>query len=138
MEQTSRTRAEEMSSDEALEMLKTKSKLGRVGFIVDGRPMILPVNYRADDEGVVFCTNPGTKLETLRGGAPVAFEVDGSRSLYNSGWSVVVQGTAAEVTDPAEVEELRRSPLQSWASPDAEHWIRISIDKISGRRIPEE
>jgi hypothetical protein len=40
------------------------------------------------------------------------------------------------VTDPQELEELRRGPLKSWATPESEHWIRISIDQISGRRIP--
>jgi len=128
---------QKIGEEESRELLRTKSKLGRVGFVVDGKPMVLPVNYRADEDSVVFCTAEGTKLSVLKDGAPAAFEVDGSRSLYHSGWSVVVQGTAREVTDPVELEELRRGPLKSWATPAGEHWIRISIDQISGRRIPE-
>jgi hypothetical protein len=46
-----------------------------------------------------------------------------------------VRGTATEITDAVEVERLRRGPLRSWAVPSSEHWIRISIDHISGRRI---
>lgn len=128
---------EQISKQDCLELLQTKSKVGRVAFIVDGRPMVLPVNYRADDESVVFCTPEGTKLSYLKGGAPAAFEVDASRSLYHSGWSVLVQGSAEEVTDPNELDELRHGPLKSWATPASEHWVRISIDEISGRRIPE-
>ena len=105
-------------------------------FVVDGRPMVLPVNYLAEGGSVVFCTAPGTKLSNLREGAAVVFEVDASRPLYNSGWSVLVQGMAREVTDPRELDLLRRGPLKSWATPSSEHWIRISIDEISGRRIP--
>lgn len=128
---------EQLNKQDCLELLKTKSKLGRVAFISGGRPMILPVNYRADDDSVVFCTAAGTKLSELRDGAPAAFEVDGSRSLYRSGWSVVVQGEAREVTDPQELYELRHGPLKSWATDSSEHWIRISLETITGRSIPE-
>jgi uncharacterized protein len=137
LEDEDQTKAEPISQQECLELLQYKSKLGRVGFIVDGRPMVLPVNYRAETESVTFCTPPGTKLAYLKDGAQVAFEVDASVSLLRSGWSVLVQGTAHEVTDPDELDKLSDSPLQNWASPDAKHWIRISIDEISGRRIPE-
>jgi nitroimidazol reductase NimA-like FMN-containing flavoprotein (pyridoxamine 5'-phosphate oxidase superfamily) len=128
---------EVLPKEECLQLLQRESYIGRVAFIMDGRPMILPVNYLADDKTVAFCTTPGTKLSHLRETTPVAFEVDASRPLYNSGWSVVVQGTAMEVVDPDEVELLRRGPLKSWASPGAEHWIRITIEDISGRRLPE-
>lgn len=128
---------EQISKQDCLELLQTKSKLGRVAFIVDGKPMVLPVNYRADNDSVVFCTAEGTKLSALKDGAPAAFEVDAGRSLARSGWSVLVQGTANEVTDPEELYELRHGPLKSWATDASQHWVRISIDEISGRRIPE-
>ena len=127
---------EELPREECLRLLEQGSYVGRVGFIVEGRPMVLPVNYLAEEGSVVFCTAPGTKLSALAGGAPVAFEVDASPSLYQSGWSVLVQGTAREVVDEHELELLRRRPLKSWATPSSEHRIRIAIDEISGRRIP--
>lgn len=130
------TRAEALTREECMELLQYKSYVGRVAFIEGGRPMVLPVNYLADGDSVVFSTRRGSKLSRLRE-APVAFEVDASRPLRSSGWSVLVQGIAREVTDPQERESLRRGPLKSWAFPRAEHWVRISIDKISGRRIPE-
>ena len=128
---------EEITREECLELLQTKAKVGRVAFIEDGRPMVLPVNYRADADSVVFCTADGSKLSYLKDGAPAAFEIDAARSANRSGWSVVVQGTAREVTDEGELYELRHGPLKSWATDASQHWIRISIDQISGRRIPE-
>lgn len=128
---------EQLSKQDCLELLQTKSKLGRVAFIADGRPMVLPVNYRADADSVVFCTAEGSKLSHLSGGAPAAFEIDTGRSATRSGWSVVVQGTAEEVTDEDELYELRHGPLKSWATDVSEHWVRISIEEISGRRIPD-
>lgn len=128
---------EEITREECLELLQTKAKVGRVAFIEDGRPMVLPVNYRADADSVVFCTADGSKLSYLKDGAPAAFEIDAARSANRSGWSVVVQGTAREVTDEGELYELRHGPLKSWATDASEHWIRISIEQISGRKIPE-
>jgi uncharacterized protein len=123
--------------DETKVVLQYRSFVGRLGFVADGRPMILPVNSMADAESVVFCTAPGTKLSTVTGGARVAFEVDDDRPLHHGGWSVVVAGTAREVVDPAELDRLRRGPLRSWAAPAPAHWVRISIDEISGRCILE-
>lgn len=59
-----------------------------------------------------------------------------TRSLYHTAWSVVVRGQAREVTEPSEIERRHRCPMRSWASPTPGDWIRISIDEISGRRLP--
>jgi uncharacterized protein len=127
---------EDMSSSDALDRLQRHGFVGRVAFIVDGRPMIMPVNYLADRDALVFCTGEGTKLSTLRGSAPVAFEVDDGRPLDHSGWSVVVEGTASEITDPEELQRLRRGPLKSWAVRPRAHWMRVTYEQLSGRRIP--
>lgn len=140
MEMTEPTRAmvEVMSRSEALDRLQRHGFVGRVAFIVDERPMIMPVNYLADSDALVFCTGEGTKLSVLRGGASVAFEVDDSRPLDHSGWSVVIEGTASEITDPEELSWLRRGTLKSWAVRPSAHWIRITYEHVSGRQIPAE
>jgi nitroimidazol reductase NimA-like FMN-containing flavoprotein (pyridoxamine 5'-phosphate oxidase superfamily) len=120
---------------ECLRLLQFKAFLGRVGFLDGGRMQITPVNYLADEKGLVFCSGPGAKLSALRHGAPVVFEVDEGIPFEHSGWSVVVHGTAQEITDPTELEYLRRGQLKSWAMPPTEHWIRIDIQEISGVRI---
>ena len=109
-----------------------------MGFLADGRLTILLVNYLAEDDAVFFCTAEGTRsLSALHSGAEVAFEVDSNQPLYHSGWSVLVNGVAEEVTDAAELDRLRRGPLKSAGAVAAsQHWIRISIDTISGRQIP--
>jgi nitroimidazol reductase NimA-like FMN-containing flavoprotein (pyridoxamine 5'-phosphate oxidase superfamily) len=136
MADPARTSVEDMSRPEALDSLQHHGFVGRVAFIVDGRPMIMPVNYLADSDALVFCTGEGTKLATLRGGASVAFEVDDSHPLDHSGWSVIIEGTASEITDPEELKWLRRGPLKSWAVRPSAHWIRITYREVSGRRIP--
>ncbi|MGH2772706.1 MAG: pyridoxamine 5'-phosphate oxidase family protein, partial [Actinomycetota bacterium] len=116
--------------------LKMHGFVGRLAFVTNGRPMILPVNYIFDQDSIVFRTAPDSTLGDLGEGTPVAFEVDSSRP--REGWSVLVQGTATEVRDAEEIERLRRGPLESWAEPVSDEWIRISIEEISGRRILED
>jgi uncharacterized protein len=135
METELQTRVHQLTRGEAVELLQFHAYVGRIGFVVDGRPLILPLNYLADDDSIVFCTGPGTKLSAIGGGAPVVFEVDDSRALYHAGWSVVVKGTAHEITDESRLDELRRGPLHSWATRSSEHWVRISIEEVTGRRI---
>ena len=136
MTEPARANVEDMSRTDALDRLQRHGFVGRIAFIVDGRPMIMPVNYLADRDALVFCTGEGTKLSTLRAGVSVAFEVDDSRPVDRSGWSVVIEGTASEITDPAELELLRRGPLKSWAVRPSAHWIRVTYEHVSGRRIP--
>lgn len=130
-------RIEALSTAECMQLLKHGSYVGRIGFILDDRPMILPVNYMAEEQSLVFASLDGTKLHALAGGADVVFEIDEARPLYHAGWSVLVRGRAHEVNDERDIEMLRRGPLQSWAAVHNAHWIRVSIDEISGRRVPE-
>jgi hypothetical protein len=129
------TLAEPMTRAECLELLQYNSYVGRLGFIVDGRPMVLPVNYLADETFLMICTAEGNVIGSAVG-TEVAFEVDSDRPLYHTGWSVLVRGRAEAVTDPAEVERLRRGLLKSWAAPGPQLWIRVNIEEISGRRLP--
>jgi nitroimidazol reductase NimA-like FMN-containing flavoprotein (pyridoxamine 5'-phosphate oxidase superfamily) len=129
------TDIETIGRHECMHLLAHRSFVGRVAFAVDGQPLVLPVNYVVDGTSVVFRTAAGTKLRALRGGARVAFEVDDGRPLDRAGWSVLVTGIAEEITDHRDLDRLRRGPLHSWAAPAADHWIRVTIDEVSGRRM---
>ena len=135
-DQATRSRLEDLTRAECLQLLGYGSFVGRVGFTHDSRPMILPVNYLLDGDAIVFRTAGDTVLNALAG-QDVAFEVDDNRPLGHSGWSVVVQGPIQSISDMQEIDGLERGPLRSWARRDADHWLRISIDTISGRRLPE-
>jgi len=134
---TSQRPLHNLSRKECLEFLQYHSFVGRLGFVLDGRPMGLPVNYLADEEAVVFCTAEGTTLSAVAEASEVVFEVDESHPLERSGWSVVVRGTAWVVTDPGEVDALRRGPLRSWVARAPERWVRITIEEVTGRRLAQ-
>jgi nitroimidazol reductase NimA-like FMN-containing flavoprotein (pyridoxamine 5'-phosphate oxidase superfamily) len=115
--------------------LLAREHLGRVAFVDDRGPMVLPVNFILDRHMVVFRTGDGTKLDVARGGGRVAFEVDRSERATHSGWSVVIRGEAVEVTDPGELARLRELPLDSWAPGAESRYVRILPAVLTGRRI---
>ena len=125
----------ELSLAECLELL-AGHEVGRVAVVVDGQPMIFPVNYALDGQFIVFRNDPGTKLTHASFGR-VAFEVDEIDPTRKEGWSVVVTGSAREFTgaiDDASVRE-QTMPLTPWASGPKEHWVRIISHEITGRRL---
>jgi hypothetical protein len=97
--------------------------------------MILPVNYILLGNDVVFRTDPGSKLRAALHNTPVAYEVDGVDQQLEIGWSVLIRGFVSEVTDQAELNELRRSPLRAWAPGDKAHFLRVSPRQITGKQI---
>jgi uncharacterized protein len=127
-------RLRSLTREECLEHLG-RAAVGRIGYVVEGVAVILPVNFTLFGEGIVFCTAKGSKLSWLSNHTRVAFEADESRPADHAGWSVLLRGSAHEVTDPVELDALRRGPLRSWVHPADEHWVRLTADEISGRAL---
>ena len=112
------------------------ARVGRVAFVSDGHPVILPVNHGMDGEEVVFRTNIGSKLSAAQQELPVAFEVDGIDADRRAGWSVLIRGTARSVEDPVEVAALYQLAIWPWADTVRRgHWVRIVTHEITGRKI---
>jgi hypothetical protein len=109
--------------------------LGRLAVSSGALPMILPVNFLLDQDRILIRTSPGTKLDAAVANAVVAFEVDDFDVFSHAGWSVAITGMARQITDPDELGRTHSLPIPHWAPSDG-HVISISIDLISGRRIP--
>jgi nitroimidazol reductase NimA-like FMN-containing flavoprotein (pyridoxamine 5'-phosphate oxidase superfamily) len=84
---------------------------------------------------VVFRTDPGSKLDAATELESVAFEVDAADEATRTGWSVVVRGTLAEITDPGDLARLRALPLYPWAPGEKSRYVRVRPRTITGRRI---
>ena len=123
----------EIGQGECMELLATQV-IGRVAVVVAGRASVFPVNYVLDRGHIVFRTGEGTKLDAARSGATVTFEVDRSDPLYHTGWSVMASGPLEAVTDPADLGRVRGLPVRAWGGL-GDHWVRMPIASISGRRI---
>ena len=110
--------------------------VGRVAVVVSGRPHIVPVNYAADGDVVVFRTAPGTVLSAASLSS-VAFETDAIDPQTRSGWSVSVHGDGFDITEAVDPESrrLRQLPLECWAPGDRDHWYKVVPREITGRRL---
>ena len=130
-----------LEASECVELMKSVP-VGRIAITIKALPVILPVNFVVIDDVIVFRTVPGTKLAAATSGAVVAFEVDSYEPHGRTGWSVVVQGMASEVTDPLELESVRRSGVASWANRETRliTWSKstceLSADAGSPRSCP--
>ncbi|HZA00349.1 MAG TPA: pyridoxamine 5'-phosphate oxidase family protein [Acidimicrobiales bacterium] len=125
---------EVLGRHECLRLLGTAT-LGRIGVTSSALPTVLPVNFCFDGRQILICTGEGTKLAAATNNAVVAFEVDEIDGYAHTGWSVVVQGVARELTDPDELAAARRQPLARWAPGPDHRIVAISTEIVSGRRI---
>lgn len=122
-----------LSRSECMGLLASAA-IGRLALSLRALPVILPVNFAVVDGDIVIRTNAGTKLAAAATNAVVAFEVDGIDARYHNGWSVLVQGIAAEITQPAELVRLQQLALAPWTGADG-HFVKISTRLLSGRRL---
>lgn len=116
-------------ADEAWAHLRSRS-FGRLAVSLDGQPDVFPVNFLAEESGILIRTQEGTKLERIDANPLVAFEADDVTA--DRAWSVVVKGVAARLDDAA-VAAARRTPLWTWAPEPKDVFIRIRPTEISGR-----
>lgn len=130
-----RTGIEMLDEDECLRLLAAE-EVGRLAVIHATSPVIFPVNYVLEDRSIVFRTGTGTKLDHGQR-SRVCFEVDAFDRPTRSGWSVVVTGRLEEITpfDSRALAEARTLPIDPWAGGTRSHWMRILIDRITGRRV---
>lgn len=120
----------ELSREECLALLGGHG-VGRIAVIDDeGMPLVLPVNYRLVGERVVFRTASGSKVVALQR-HPVAFQIDANDPVHRTGWSVLVQGIAHEMTEA----ERAVVEVQPWARGDKPMWFQIVPRYVTGRRL---
>jgi uncharacterized protein len=127
--------ARPMSLAECRHLLRGK-RVGRVVFTDRALPSALPVNYVLTDDGIVFRTDPASQLSRLMDGvgAVLGFEVDEVDEDLASGWSVLVVGLATRMPED-EAWRLDGAGLRSWGSENASTFVRIPIDRLTGRAV---
>ena len=126
---------ETLSTKECWELLGTQV-VGRVAYTERALPRILPVNYVLVDRHLLLRVSAEGLARSLDRQV-VAFEVDESERLWHSGWSVVVIGTARWLTSAGDVTRGVNVPA-SWAGPDHQTLMSITVGDIRGRRLHGE
>ncbi|MEW9549840.1 pyridoxamine 5'-phosphate oxidase family protein [Nonomuraea sp. NPDC050783] len=123
-----------LTETECLRLL-AGTPIGRIVFTDRALPAVQPVAFCLDRDAIVIRTGTGSKLAAATRRAVVAFEIDDYDPASRTGWSVSVVGHARAVADPAEAARLAALPLEPWAPGGRDHFIRVSVERLSGRRI---
>jgi nitroimidazol reductase NimA-like FMN-containing flavoprotein (pyridoxamine 5'-phosphate oxidase superfamily) len=119
-----------MSADECASRIRSIN-LGRIAWVHDGAPHVLPVNFAMDDGAVIFRTRPDSSMAAQLAGTAVAFEVDSADFGDLVGWSVVVTGTCR----PAPDELAGR--MTPWVEGERSRVFRIEADAMTGRKLEQ-
>jgi uncharacterized protein len=126
-------RLTEMPAEECQDLMGSTS-VGRVGFVDEDGPVVLPVNYVLDGDTVLFRTSPHNIVARHVDSAIVAFEVDEFDDYTQSGWSVLVRGSASFV-DPEDLPGDEALRPFSWADGVRTLFVRITPRSVTGRRL---
>ncbi len=124
----------ELDRAESLELLTAK-KVGRIGFLGDDGPAVLPMNYILADDHVVVRTAAFGVVARSALDQLVAFQVDDVDDFLEAGWSVLINGPATMLSD-AQMQALRLggSP-DPWAEGPRPLFLSIACNRVSGRRL---
>lgn len=131
-EETTPEGLEILSVDECRRLL-SETGVGRLAMPGEGAPDLRPVNFVLDGHAIIVRTGEGRILDAARRGDAAALEIDDVDPLEHTGWSVVVTGTIRErIAD----EATRALPLRPWGSGQKDRFVSLSLESVSGRRIP--
>ena len=125
---------ETLSRTECDELLG-RSTYGRVVYTDRAMPACTPVNYAIDAGSVVFRTVLGSRLAGATDHHVVAFQVDEIDPVTGSGFTVLVTGSAAPISAPAQLQRVEKLGLPTWAWGELQHWVRLSPVFVTGRRL---
>ncbi|HEX3197799.1 MAG TPA: pyridoxamine 5'-phosphate oxidase family protein [Propionibacteriaceae bacterium] len=118
------------------ELLRSQN-IGRVAWQAADGLQILPVTYAVHDGTIIFRTSPYGVLSELIRPTDVALEIDELDQESRRGWSVVVQGRAQGVAEPAQLVRIWTvGGLVPWASGVRNVFIQIIPQRITGRDVP--
>jgi nitroimidazol reductase NimA-like FMN-containing flavoprotein (pyridoxamine 5'-phosphate oxidase superfamily) len=115
--------------------LITRVAVGRVGFVYDDEPIVLPVNCTVVDDKIAFRTAGHSMLHSLGDGSRVAFEADHVDPVAETGWSVLVRGNLWQVHDAPLRKRLVEGRSHPWAPGPIDQWMIIEPTIVTGRSI---
>lgn len=111
-----------------------EASIGRVIYTEQALPAVQPVTFAVTRGSVVFRTAADSRLAAATRNTVVGFEADEFHPDTAEGWSVTIVGRASVVTDPVQRADLALLPLRQWSAGRPDDYIRIEVDRTSGRR----
>lgn len=128
----------ELDPEDALALLG-RAEFGRVAFLSDGVPTIRQVNHVLLDGRIVVYTRHTSALgRAVRRQADlqVTYQADQIEPRTRLGWSVLVTGTAADVSRDPHAAQIGLQ-VQSWMKLPLDMVIAIEPHEVRGLRLTE-
>lgn len=113
------------------------AEYGRVAFVSEGLPTIRPLNHVVVDGRIIVHTRHTTTFAHevfAHPNLPVAYQSDEIEPHSRLGWSTLVTGTAAEITDDRRADRLGPQ-VRSWMARSLDTVIAIEPEEITGLRL---
>ncbi len=127
-------RLEQLDTTECRRLLVT-TNVGRLGYSTSEEQRIVPMNYVIADDHLVFRTSSDNEVARFARDRAVAFEIDEMDKFLQSGWSVLVSGTAEELPRASlRAMDLGETP-EPWAAGERSLYLRIPLTRLTGRRV---
>ncbi|TDV42540.1 pyridoxamine 5'-phosphate oxidase family protein [Actinophytocola oryzae] len=127
-------RLEVLDRAECLALLGTV-RVGRLFFTEGALPAVQPVNFRLYQEQVVIRVAGGAKLGAAAAHSVVAFEADDLDPDLRAGWNVTAVGRAERITAVDDLVAVSGMWLRPWVDGRRAHFVRIGLEKVTGRRL---
>ncbi len=122
-----------LSRAECLDLLGTVA-VGRLALTIGALPVVLPVAFVANGDGILAKVGTGPELDAATDGTVVAFEADDFDPHTGEAWTVAVTGSATH-HHPDEATRARlEACLHCRPGLGGDLVIRISPDLVTGRR----
>lgn len=129
-----RAKVVELDRGECLELLSAK-KVGRLGFLSENGPQILPMNYVKVEDAVILRTVAFGVAARDALDQQVAFEVDEIDDFLEAGWSVLVVGPARLLTDEQREQLAQGAAPEPWAEGPRTLFVSVTCQQVTGRRL---
>lgn len=116
-------------------LARAAGRVAHLGLVVDGQPVVIPVNYTMLDRDILLRLGPGTSLDELGRSPIVALEVDMVPPEGGEAWSVVVQGVGSPLEDPGALARAAGSGLSPLVPEPGHDYVQIRTGVLTGRRF---
>lgn len=124
-------------SAENCQLLMGSVPVGRVAFVVNGPPLVMPVNFTLMGKEIVIQTSATSRLCALaKAGGMISFEVDDFDEPYRLGWSVLCHGRASLSSETGADDHHAEHLALPWIG-DLRHKVIVVITPmtVTGRRV---
>lgn len=113
------------------------AEFGRVAFVAEGVPTIRPLNHVVLDGRIIVYTRHTSALgRAVRHQAdlPVTYQADEIEPHSRLGWSVLVKGTAVDISRDPHADQIGLQ-VQTWMKHPVDMVIAIEPQEVTGLRL---